>query len=444
MSSDFFCGGPLTSHQILPFIRHASSKADRIDAAVSFVRLSGIRLLLDQLKELTQKGIPVRIICGSYLGITEPAALQVLFHDLGPGAEIRLFNDPSVSFHPKCWIFHHENDAESEILIGSSNVSRSALTSGIEWNYAFEKAGNEHSANKIEESFELLWKQSLVLDEKAIADYEAGRTRLHQQDWTDVLNQADRALKSPEDPIEPNAVQTEALYQLQKTREQGAEKALVQAATGTGKTYLAALDSKAFSRVLFVAHRHEILEQAARAFHLIRPEDSIGFIDQSRKDLHSTLTFASIQTLAKGTLLNSEVLAPDAFDYIVIDEFHHAAAGSYLKVLSYFKPAFLLGLTATPYRLDGRDLYALCDYNVPFQINLFDAVARGYLCPFRYYGIYDPTDYENVRIRGMHFDVHDLEQAYQENTRRAELIYRHYKKHPASRGLGFCISCAHA
>lgn len=448
MASDFFCGGPIAVHQILPFIDKASSEACRIDAAVSFVRLSGVRLLLSALRQMKKKGMPVRLICGSYLGITEPAALQVLLHELGPDAEIRLFNNPLVSFHPKCWIFHHENEDQTQVLIGSSNLSRSALTSGIEWNYAFERKGNESAVDKISESFESLWNQSDCLNEKAIEDYAASRVPLQSQGWMDVLHQADeeasRNTSEAENRIEPNAMQTEALYRLQETRAQGAKRALVQAATGTGKTVLAALDSRAFSRVLFVAHRYEILMQAAETFHQIRPDASIGFIGQMHKDLHCDLTFASVQTLAKETLLKEDMLAPDAFDYIVIDEFHHAAACSYLRILSYFRPAFLLGLTATPYRLDGRDLYALCDYNVPYQITLFDAIAQGYLSPFRYYGIYDPTDYENVRIRGMHFDVQGLEKAYNENTKRAELIYRHYRKHPSNRGLGFCVSRSHA
>lgn len=443
MNSEFFSGGPVIKNQILPFLNQISEQADEIELAVSFVRLSGVRLLLPLFRKLREKKTKIRLLCGTYMGITEPAALHVLLHELGDTAQLRLFNNPIVSFHPKCWIFHCLD--HMEILIGSSNLSRSALTSGIEWNYAFSSQGNEKSTEKIVKSFEDLWSSSILLTEDSIEEYQLDREPFQSGQWMDLFAAEDQ---NPEEGneirVEPNAVQTEALYRLEETRQKGQQRALVQAATGTGKTFLAAFDSRTFERVLFVAHRREILAQAAKAFHTVRPDASIGFIEGDRKELDRDLVFASVQTLAKPWLLNEETLPSDSFDYIVVDEFHHAAARQYKKILSYFHPKFLLGLTATPYRLDGRDLYMLCDYNVPYQMNLFNAIAQGYLSPFRYYGIYDPTDYENVKIRGMHFDAAALEHTYDQNLERASLIYRHYQKHPSSRGLGFCITRKHA
>lgn len=444
MQSEFFSGGPVASHQILPYLNRVCLQAQKIELAVSFVRLSGVRLLLPLFKKLSEENVSIRLLCGSYMGISEPAALRILLYELGDRISLRLFNDPVVSFHPKCWIFHKKE--EIEVLIGSSNLSRSALTSGIEWNYAFSSKGNEKSVEKILDSFEDLWSESIKLDQNAIDEYQLTRQNFQTGQWMDQLAAEDEPAdrESLPDRAEPNAVQIEALYKLEETRGKGEQRALVQAATGTGKTFLAAFDSRTFPRVLFIAHRQEILLQAAKAFHIVRPDDSIGFVEGDRRELDRDLVFASVQTLAKPSVLNEEVLPLDAFDYVVVDEFHHAAASQYKKILSYLHPKFLLGLTATPYRLDGKDLYALCDYNVPYQMNLFDAIAQGYLSPFRYYGIYDPTDYKDVKSRGMHFDAAALEQVYAQNTERANLIHRHYRKHPSDRGLGFCITRNHA
>jgi superfamily II DNA or RNA helicase len=175
-------------------------------------------------------------------------------------------------------------------------------------------------------------------------------------------------------------------------------KGLVQAATGVGKTYLAAFDSQKYERVLFVAHREEILNQAAESFKNVRKSDKYGFFNGNEKCNNQPVIFASVSTLGRSEYLNQEFFTPDYFQYIVIDEFHHAVNAYYQNIVNYFKPKFLLGLTATPDRMDGRNIYEICDYNVPYEISLRDAINKGMLVPFHYYGIYDDTDYSGIHI----------------------------------------------
>ena len=225
----------------------------------------------------------------------------------------------------------------------------------------------------------------------------------------------------------PRGAQIEALYALKATREERADKALIHAATGVGKTYLAAFDSLSFKRVLFVAHREEILRQAYESFRNVRNEEDFGFFNSKIKDCDRNVVFASVYSLGRKNYLNEKFYSPTYFDYIIIDEFHHAVANLYMNILEYFKPKFLLGLTATPERMDGRSIYALCDYNVPYEIGLKDAINKGYLVPFRYYGIYDDTvDYSTIRIANGRYVAEELEDKLLVE-RRYDLIYGHYR-----------------
>ena len=195
----------------------------------------------------------------------------------------------------------------------------------------------------------------------------------------------------------PRGAQIEALYALERSREEGFDKALVVAATGIGKTYLAAFDSIKAKRILFVAHREEIINQAAQSFKIVRNSGDIGFFYNNTKDTDKSMIFALVQTLGKSTYLNEEIFPRDYFDYIMIDEFHHAVSNNYKNIINYFTPKFLLGLTATPERLDAKDVFSLCDYNTVYEVNLTDAINKGWLVPFRYYGIYDETvNYESI------------------------------------------------
>ena len=244
--------------------------------------------------------------------------------------------------------------------------------------------------------------------------------------------------------FEPRGAQIEALCALESARAEGAVKGLVQAATGVGKTYLAAFDSRRYERVLFVAHREEILKQAARSFRNVRHSDEYGFFDGKTKCTDKPVIFASVATLGNAQYLNDRYFPVDYFQYIVVDEFHHAVTDQYRRIVDYFKPEFLLGLTATPERMDGRSIYEICDYNVPYEISLKEAINKGMLVPFHYYGIYDETDYASLHVVRGRYDEKELNETYIGNVHRHEMIYKYYCKYGSRRALGFCCSREHA
>lgn len=215
---------------------------------------------------------------------------------------------------------------------------------------------------------------SIVIDDYELEKYAKNWHRpapLQLLENTDIQNE-----KKITSLFQPRGAQIEALYALRQNRAEGAKRALIKAATGIGKTYLAAFDSKEYAHVLFVAHREEILRQAAKSFYNVRHDENYGFFAGQRKDLKKNLLFASVATLGQEKYLSKDYYPSDYFDYIVIDEFHHAVNTSYKNILSYFKPRFLLGLTATPERLDGQNIYEICDYNVPYEISLYEAINK--------------------------------------------------------------------
>lgn len=410
-------------------LKKSIKDADSIDIIVSFLMKSGIDMILDELKDSNAK---IRILTTDYLNITQPEALYTLKEEL-PEAQIHFYSTKNKSFHPKAYIFSNEED--SEIYIGSSNLSRGALTTSIEWNYHFTKSENEKDFNSFQENFEDLFENhSIKITDDILKDYS--------KNWKKP--KSDIEIIRPEKDFKPNPSQIEALYELNRTREEGFDKALVVAATGTGKTYLAAFDSKSYEKILFVAHRQEIIKQAQNSFKNIHKDKTTGFFYGDWKDTDKDLTFALVQTLGKTNYLNDNYFKKDHFDYIIIDEFHHAVANNYMRIINYFKPKFLLGLTATPERLDNRDVFALCDYNNVYEIRLKEAINKGFLSPFRYYGIYDGTvDYETVNMRNGRYEEKDLEQKLMIN-KRAELVLNHYLKYNSKRAIGFCSSRNHA
>ena len=430
--------------QLLYQLNMCINRANKIDVIVSFLMTSGVKLLIKQLKRAVNRGARLRILTGNYLGITQPEALYLLRRELGDDFQLRMYNDSTRSFHPKAYIFEFDNCRT--IFVGSSNISKSALTSGIEWNYCLQEEKDPDNYKIFCATFEELWcNHSLVMDNDALHSYSKAWHRpavykdmQHQlyDDSDDVTNV--RLL------YEPRGAQIEALYALNNLRQDGGIKGIVQAATGIGKTFLAAFDSQGFDRVLFVAHRKEILEQAAKSFRCIRPDKTAGFFMSEYKENDTDFVFASVATLGQPEYLNSKYFDKEDFDYIVIDEFHHAVNKQYKNIIEYFKPKFLLGLTATPERMDGRDIFALCDYNVPYEINLAEGINKGMLAPFRYYGIYDDTDYKKIEYNQGHYNIKSLNAAYIANTRRTDLIFMHYSKHKRKRALGFCCSREHA
>lgn len=432
-----FTGGDERSNQLLPALEKAFEKAVQVNIIVSFVMESGAKAVYPSLKGAVKRGVPIRLLCGSYLNITQPSALYLLRTLLSEDV-IHLYDNPDKSFHPKA--YHFVFDDHEELFIGSSNLSQSGLTLGIEWNYRIDSREDFQSIADFVNAFERLWNNdSFSLKDEKLKDYAANwiRPAIYKD-----LEKAENKIKNS--VIEPRNVQIEALYELEKTRKLGANKALIHAATGIGKTYLAAFDTKHYKRILFVAHRYEILKQAKLTFEKVYPKRSSGFYNQEEKNTNADMIFASVFSLGSQEALERGEFSKTDFDYIVIDEFHHAAAASYQRILNYFQPKFVLGLTATPERMDGKNIYALLDFNVPFELNLHQAVAQGILCPFHYYGIYDDTDYSAVRIYNNHYSTEDLNQLYLHANSRMDLIYLHFLKHSLKRALGFCSSQLHA
>lgn len=402
---------------------------------------SGVKMILNDLKSALNRGVEIRILTGNYLGITQPSALYLIKKELDNKIDLRFYNDKNRSFHPKSYIFHYDN--MSEIYIGSSNISRSALTSGIEWNYRFNSITNEDNFNEFFYKFQdLFYNHSIIIDDEELKQYSKN---WHKPALSKDLAKYDEYEQEQiVELFQPRGVQIEALYALEDSRAEGATKGLVQAATGVGKTYLAAFDSVKYEKVLFVAHREEILHQAAISFKNVRKSDDYGFFYGKQKDIDKSVIFASVATLGKSQYLNSQYFSKDYFDYIVIDEFHHAVNNQYLQIVDYFEPKFLLGLTATPERMDGKNIYEICDYNVPYEISLKEAINKGVLVPFHYYGVYDETDYSGLHIIKGRYDNNELTQIYKNNAKRYDLIYKYYLKYRSKQALGFCCSREHA
>ena len=448
-STDVMTGGSDRRMQLYYQLIQSLKKADSVDIIVSFLMESGVKMLLEELDNALKRGAKIRILTGNYLGITQPSALYLLKKKLGSRVDMRFYNEKERSFHPKSYIFHYER--YSDIYIGSSNISRSALTSGIEWNYRFSSVSDPKNYEKFYQVFEDLFEHhSIIIDNEELKRYSQNWHRpavardLERYDYSHQNEENESEDTKVRLLYEPRGAQIEALCALEDTRAEGAKRALVQAATGVGKTYLAAFDSKSYERVLFVAHREEILKQAAASFRNVRNSEDYGFFTGEEKSTDKSVIFASVATLGRSEYLSEKYFAPDYFQYLVIDEFHHAVNEQYQRIVKYFKPQFLLGLTATPERMDGRNIYELCDYNVPYEISLKDAINKGMLVPFHYYGIYDDTDYSGLHLIRGRYDEKELNETYIGNVHRHDLIYKYYCKYGSKKALGFCCSRAHA
>lgn len=444
-STDVMTGGRDKRMYLYYQLINSLKKAESVDIIVSFLMESGVKMLLEELDNALKRGARIRILTGNYLGITQPSALYLIKRKLGERVDLRFYNEKARSFHPKSYIFHYAEN--SELYIGSSNISRSALTSGIEWNYRFTSTVDQKNYAKFYRTFEDLFENhSVIIDDEELRRYSKN---WHKPAVAKDIEKYDALDEGANDTnirmlYEPRGAQIEALCALEDTRAQGAKKALVSAATGVGKTYLAAFDSKAYKRVLFVAHREEILNQAAVSFRNVRNSEDYGFFNGDEKCTDKSVIFASVATLGRTEYLNDRYFSPDYFSYLVIDEFHHAVNDQYKRIVEYFKPHFLLGLTATPERMDGRNIYEICDYNVPYEISLSDAINKGMLTPFHYYGIFDDTDYSGLHMLRGRYDEKELNETYIGNVHRHDLIYKYYCKYGSKRALGFCCSRAHA
>lgn len=368
---------------------------DQFLFSVAFLTKSGIACLKDALIENDRaKG---KILASQYLNFTEPDALQELLKF--PNVELRMVTEERA-FHAKGYLFHRAQAGPENytMVIGSSNMTANALTSNQEWNVFFTSAENGALIRQTQEEFQALWDTAEVVDDDWIRAYKAIYS-CHNPKRENVW--------LPFHKIQPNAMQKAALSGIQQLREAGEDRGLLISATGTGKTYLSAFDVMKLQprRFLFVVHR-ELIVKSARDSYVrvgVNPADT-GLLTGHVKEGDKPYLFATIQTLARDEILHS--FAPDAFDYIVMDEVHHGGAATYQKVLDYFKPRFLLGMTATPERSDDFDIYALFNHNIAYEIRLHDALAENMLVPFHYHGVSEIT--VNGQILDDHSDFNAL------------------------------------
>ena len=431
-------GEPGLRHQLDAEIK----SADAIDVVMAFIRRSGINPLLSSLRRHCERSHPLRFLTTIYTGSTERDALEQL-KDIG--AQVRISYDVSTTrLHAKAWIFHRRSGF-STAYVGSSNLTHSAQLTGLEWNVRASSARNPDILAKFEAVFESYWQSADFVDYDA-GQFDAESRRAGRTDTGPTV-----ILSPIELRLEP--FQERLLEQLSLSRIRGHHRNLLVAATGTGKTVMAAVDYAGLrndlprSRLLFVAHRNEILDQSLATFrHALRDASfAEKWISGSRPQRFDHV-FASIQSL---NAANLEDLAPDHFDVVIVDEFHHAAAPSYRKLLDHVQPRELLGLTGTPERSDDLSILHWFDDRIAAELRLWDAIDQQRLCPFMYFGIHDGLDLTDIPWRrGQGYDVQALSNLYTSTDAWARTVLQEVARladdPTMMRALGFCVSIEHA
>ncbi|MFG0316974.1 MAG: DUF3427 domain-containing protein [Planctomycetota bacterium JB042] len=413
--------------------------ADRIDLLMAFIRRTGLRPLRDALERHVDRGRPLRVLTTTYTASTEKRALELLA-DLG--ADVRVSYDTgSTRLHAKAWLFHRDSSF-STAFVGSSNLTHSAQVTGLEWNVRVSGARNPDVVEKIRAVFETYWEggEFVPFDAKEFDDRCATRDDRPQL----VLSPVE---------LRPEPFQARMLEQVKLSRRRGRHRNLIASATGTGKTVMAALDYRDLrrelprARLLFVAHRKEILDKSRRTFAHALGDASFGELwVGGRRPSAFRHVFASIQSLDRSAL---DDLPADHFDVVIVDEFHHAAARSYDRLLTHLRPRELLGLTATPERADGQSVLHWFDGRIAAELRLWDAIDQHRLTPFQYYGIHDGLDLRDIPWRrGRGYDVEGLTNVYTADDAWVGTVLRELEDRvddPARmRALGFCVSIDHA
>ncbi|MDQ3160963.1 MAG: DUF3427 domain-containing protein [Pseudomonadota bacterium] len=473
VSADNVVSNQHGSRRMLDVVRAALQTATEIAVSVSFLRYSGLGLVADDLKQFGARGGRLRFLTSTYMGITQPEALRALHGFEGVHCRVHVAGHgvgPTTGFHTKIYVFSGDSE---ECWVGSSNFSKGGLATNIEAN--LRHVGSAELAS-VGELFNQLWQRSdvVAMDEKFADAY--AQSLPESKPWTGPTANLLDALAHIAAPVEtstmastpyplqsqspllrveemvlppqpvPNAAQWEALERLASLRESGERRAAVIAAPGVGKTFLAAFDAQAAGAksILFLSHRLEHLTQAERTFRRVFGTGHMyGQLFDGHGGCNADFVFATI-----GSATASAALGERTFDYIVVDEFHHAAAPSYQKLLASLRPKFLLGLTATPERQDGHDVLRTCDYNVAYEVRLPEAINRGWLLPFHYFGVADDAvDYDAIPWRSGKFDPNALEHALMVQTR-VEAVLQHCQERgfdgPRRATIGFCAGVRHA
>lgn len=385
--------------QVLPTLLQELATCHSFTISVAFITSSGLVMLKSVLQDLALKGVRGRILTSTYLGFNNPKAFEELMKI--PNVDVRLTSIPG--FHAKGYIF--DQGSYETLIVGSSNLTDSALKTNYEWNVKLNSLSQGDLIQRFNEQFEHAWKDATPLSQQWIDMYRQTYKPMPKRQVTPFpllpgqVAEAALAASFETEPtagyvtITPNKMQTQALAQIQQVRDSGEKRALVVSATGTGKTYLSAFDVRQYApkKMLFIVHREQILEKAMSDYQKVLGGDKAdyGKFVGSTQQTDARYLFATIQTLSK--LENLARFDREAFDYILIDEVHKAGAPSYLRLLDYFEPAFLLGMTATPERTDQFNIFELFDYNIAYEIRLQEALEEEMLCPFHYFGV---TDFE--------------------------------------------------
>jgi len=394
--------------------------------SVAFVTTSGVATIINTLKQLEDRGIKGKILVSQYLNFTQPEALKRLMYF--KNIELRIAT--SENSHSKGYIF--KSSSHYNLIIGSSNLTASALATNKEWNLKISALNESGLVEKVLEEFESDFNTGVIVTQKYIADYELIYNKQR------ILSEESIGNNLGNDFIEiiPNTMQQEALLNLENLRKEEKVKALLISATGTGKTYLSAFDAKKFNpkRLLFVVHRLNIANEAMKTFkNIFGKEKSMGLYSGQKRELDKDFLFSTVQTISKQEHLNQ--FDKELFDYIIIDESHRSGANSYQRLVSYFEPKFLLGMTATPERTDGNDIFSVFDHNIAYEIRLNQAMEEDMLCQFHYYGVTDITINNEVLEDTNQFN---LLTAYERVNHIIERTGFYGSDNGIIRGLAFC------
>lgn len=416
------------------------ASSESVDLVMAFITWGGIQNIRHDLEQYLNSGRSLRILTTTFSGITDQRSLDWL---CGLGAEIKVsYTIDASRLHAKAWLFERSNQY-STAYIGSANLTHTALSPGREWNLRVSGIRNHDIIEKVRAVFLSYWENP---------DFQSYDSEIFHSRTSDNRNAKSQFIFGPV-AVHPFAFQERLLDQIEASRSLGHHRNLLVAATGTGKTVMAALDYQSLRtqmhrhRLLFIAHRKEILEQSRATFRQVLHDYDFGelWVGGKHPEVFDN-AFASIQSLNATDLSNID---PQYFDVVIVDEFHHAAAASYSKILNHLKPQELLGLTATPERADGQSVLDWFDHRIAAELRLWDAIEQHYLTPFWYFGIHDGMDLSQIPWRrGIGYDVEKLEKLYTGTDRWAKFVLHQYLDRTSDpkkvKALGFCVTVEHA